>query len=245
MLCPNCRRETEAGFFCHVCDAYVTNPSVGSNAGIPRRLGAQILDIATRWVVLAVIGVGSCAMGSVGIGVGVRAPRQPDLILGAGTFLTSFLLAFMAYVTFLLWFLAQGQTPGKWLVGIRVTDKSEGNRPGLARMLIRETIGKFVSGFVFRLGYLRAIWDRETRAWHDKIAGIFVTRQPAVVLTTQTATVAPSGAEAATVSPDRPMLPAGGVPTKLTSALGVQRSSYDARPGSSFCTNCGERFAST
>jgi uncharacterized RDD family membrane protein YckC len=41
-------------------------------------------------------------------------------------------------------------------------------------MLVRETVGKIISGFFLALGYFWAIFDRDSQAWHDKIAGTTV-----------------------------------------------------------------------
>jgi len=41
-------------------------------------------------------------------------------------------------------------------------------------MLLRETLGKWVSGWFLGLGWFWAIWDRDAQAWHDKIAGTVV-----------------------------------------------------------------------
>lgn len=45
-------------------------------------------------------------------------------------------------------------------------------------MLLREVIGKWVSGLVFGLGYFWAIWDKDGQTWHDKIAGTVVVKRP-------------------------------------------------------------------
>jgi uncharacterized RDD family membrane protein YckC len=41
-------------------------------------------------------------------------------------------------------------------------------------MVLRESFGKTLSGIFFGLGYLWALWDRDSQAWHDKIAGTLV-----------------------------------------------------------------------
>lgn len=69
-----------------------------------------------------------------------------------------------------------GQTVGKKLLGIRVVaiDGSRLNwRKGIFRYL-----GAFVSAFAFLLGYLWCIWDPHKQAWHDKVAGTCVVRDP-------------------------------------------------------------------
>jgi uncharacterized RDD family membrane protein YckC len=66
-----------------------------------------------------------------------------------------------------------GQTIGKKVLGIRVYDFRQGGSIGYGRGLLRQ-IGKYISGFVFGLGYLWMLWDKEKQTWHDKIAGSVV-----------------------------------------------------------------------
>ena len=168
MICPNCSQETAPALFCHACDAYLPNPKMGVKASVARRFGALLLDSIAVWVFFFAIFLLSA-------GLGASAGRSD---IGAGAFLVTFFWASVAYVVFALWFLSKGKTPGKWLVGIRAADKRQGSLPGLGRMLVRETIGKFLSGLFFGLGYFWAIFDKDAQAWHDKIAGTVVTRQP-------------------------------------------------------------------
>jgi uncharacterized RDD family membrane protein YckC len=74
---------------------------------------------------------------------------------------------------------ASGQTPGKWVMGIRVVALG-GGPVGIVRCLLR-LFGYLVSalplylGFVWILGPLR-------RGWHDHLAGtqvVYVAQQPA------------------------------------------------------------------
>ena len=68
------------------------------------------------------------------------------------------------------------QTPGRRLLGIKVVNQS-GERISFWRGLLRETIGKAVSGIFVYLGYITAAFDSRKQAWHDKIAGTFVVRR--------------------------------------------------------------------
>lgn len=63
----------------------------------------------------------------------------------------------------------QGQTPGKMFMGIRVvrTD-GEGLGPGLAFLRF---IGYGLSLIPLGLGFIRAAFARDARAWHDQLAG--------------------------------------------------------------------------
>lgn len=60
-----------------------------------------------------------------------------------------------------------GQTPGKWLLGIRVRAIGGGPLP-LRRALVR-WFGYLVSGLPFYLGFLWILGPRR-RAWHDHLA---------------------------------------------------------------------------
>lgn len=65
-----------------------------------------------------------------------------------------------------------GQTPGKMMLGLRAVKKN-GARFRLADALLRNVIGYTLSG-MFLLGYLWALFDRESQTWHDKLAGTVV-----------------------------------------------------------------------
>ena len=216
MLCPNCHRETEPSLFCHLCDAYMPNPAVGARAGVARRFAAQLLDAVAVWAIVLVVVIIAVIVGG--------ATQSAGLILGA------LFGSFIGYIVFALWFLAQGRTPGKWLAGIRVVDKQNGSLPGLGRMLVRETIGKFASGLIFGLGYFWAIFDKDTQAWHDKIAGTAVVRQAVPAIAAPPAVYAVQAAAVGAVSPPPP---AG---TRFCTHCGAALNAAHQ-----FCQSCGAR----
>jgi uncharacterized RDD family membrane protein YckC len=179
MICPNCHNETDAAsLFCHVCDTYRPDPGAGRKANVAIRWLAHTLDLVTFAAIFMTIGLVSCAL--VGIGASGASPGGSDAQnmasagLGAAMGFGTFFLAFGGYIVLLLMFLAKGKTPGKAMLGLRVVDKRNGHFPGLPRMLLREIPGKILSGLVFALGYFWAIFDRDSQAWHDKIAGTVV-----------------------------------------------------------------------
>lgn len=65
-----------------------------------------------------------------------------------------------------------GQTPGKMMLGLRAVKKN-GARFTFVDALLRNVIGYTLSG-MFLLGYLWALFDRESQTWHDKLAGTVV-----------------------------------------------------------------------
>lgn len=167
MICPKCKFETGPSFFCDACGIYLFDPSAGTKAGVVRRLTALLLDGILVCIMFFGILILSILAGAAG--------RES----GAVMLLATFFLTVVAYTVVSLWFLSQGTTPGKWLVGIRAVDKNNGSVPTLGRMLVREIIGKFLSGLSLGLGYFWVLWDRDAQAWHDKVAGTVVVFAPA------------------------------------------------------------------
>ncbi len=94
-------------------------------------------------------------------------------IFGGGAIIVAYILGVLYYV---LLTTMRGQTLGKMALGIQVIDR-RGNIPSLGTVLLREIVGKFLSGLVLYLGYVWAGWDREKRGWHDHIASTYVIRK--------------------------------------------------------------------
>lgn len=83
-----------------------------------------------------------------------------------------FLIPLIYYVFFeTLW----GGTIGKLLTGIRVRRK-DGGKIGIGTSIVR-FIGRNISGLIFMLGYILALFDRKRQALHDKIANTLVIKK--------------------------------------------------------------------
>ena len=95
-----------------------------------------------------------------------------DLGDGSGAGIGVVIVTFGYYILLTAVF---GATLGKMALDIRVVDES-GRKAGFLKVLIRETIGKFVSAFVFFLGFIWILFDGKHQGWHDKIGGTFVVR---------------------------------------------------------------------
>lgn len=73
----------------------------------------------------------------------------------------------------------QGATLGKMLVGITVKSDDLGKLP-FGRVLLRETVGKLVSGIILAIGYIMAAFTQKKQALHDKFAhSVVVYKDPA------------------------------------------------------------------
>lgn len=163
MNCPSCNKEIVADkLFCNWCEVFIPNPKVGKRAGLFGRWFATVIDptiaIILFFIVASIFGGAASAISESAIFVTV-------------------VIVTLTYGVFYLWLLSKGVTPGKWLLGEQVVEKLGGCYPGFWRMVLREIVGKFVSGLFFGVGYLWAIWDKDSQAWHDKIAGTVVVRR--------------------------------------------------------------------
>ena len=81
------------------------------------------------------------------------------------------------------WTRRNGQTPGKFALGIQVV-KADGSAISDIDAVIR-AIGYQVSSLVFGLGYIWAIFDKNKQTWHDKLARTYVVRKPGARQTEQ------------------------------------------------------------
>ncbi len=80
---------------------------------------------------------------------------------------------FIGWAYFVLFTTLWQATPGKRLLGLRVTD-AQGRPPSLSRVLLREVLGRPLSVIVYGLGYAMAGMTPERRGLHDLIAGTWV-----------------------------------------------------------------------
>jgi uncharacterized RDD family membrane protein YckC len=164
MNCPDCNKEVVADkLFCTWCEAFIPKPDAGKEAGLFRRWFASAIDPILAFILYLII---AAITGGAGSAIGESASAGAIVIVTA------------AYGIIYLWLLSKGLTPGKMLLGEQVVEKLQGGNPGFWRMILRELIGKFVSGLFFGLGFFWAIWDKDSQAWHDKIAGTIVVRRP-------------------------------------------------------------------
>lgn len=65
-----------------------------------------------------------------------------------------------------------GRTPGRALLGLRVT-RTSGERLGAARGMARE-LAHYFDGLVLMLGFLWPLWDRRAQTFADKLVGSLV-----------------------------------------------------------------------
>ena len=52
--------------------------------------------------------------------------------------------------------------------------KEDGTNANFFTMLVREWIGKWISGLILSLGFLWILLDRDNQGWHDKLMSTYV-----------------------------------------------------------------------
>lgn len=95
-----------------------------------------------------------------------------------------FLTLGIGYIIWWLIVLADGQTPGKQLVGIRAV-RADGRPLGWGMTFVREfvikfliigTLSGFLFGIVFFVNYLLPLFDKDLQTIHDKVVSSVVVR---------------------------------------------------------------------
>ena len=135
-------------------------------AGVGQRLLAWLVD-----GIIAIVVIGAAFL--IGLAIG-----DAGALLG--------ILVWIVYVIVMLGLVAtRGQSPGKMALNIRIVRvivhadgsvRVDDNALGIGGMLIREIIGKFVSGLVIYLGFIWILFDSRRQGWHDKIASTYVVK---------------------------------------------------------------------
>jgi len=86
-------------------------------------------------------------------------------------------LTFILAIAYPVYFWSNsGSTPGKSLLGLRVTAVSGACPIGTSQALMR-VVGYFVNGFTFGIGFLLIAFSEDKRGLHDRLAETKVVRQ--------------------------------------------------------------------
>lgn len=80
----------------------------------------------------------------------------------------------MGYIVIGIYFWSKGTSPGKASLGMYVVNRQTLQPVGFWTMLLRETLGKFLSGLILSLGYLWILLDDNKQGWHDKLVDTLV-----------------------------------------------------------------------
>ncbi len=142
---------------------------VGAVASFWIRLGAYMLDYLLLMLPVMVLGIAAGIMGASYISQGQELPPAYTLIGMLG-----YLIAFGIWCFNAIYLQGTtGQTLGKRMCGIMVLQET-GEVLGFGRIILREIFKGTISGWVCALGFIWQAFDNEGQAWHDKVAGSYV-----------------------------------------------------------------------
>lgn len=99
-----------------------------------------------------------------GIAISILSKGRED----ADSYSTLILFIYSAIATGLY-----GKTLGKHIFRLKVVTK-EGLKPEMKKAFLRDVLGKIISLIPLSLGFFWAFFDKNTQAWHDKIAKTYV-----------------------------------------------------------------------
>ena len=165
MFCPKCGTELKEGAkFCSSCgaiveytkeaDSRITELGMGK-AGA----GARLISYFVDSIIVSVISVPVVFI---------------SVWFGYGTMLSLYILLSLIFPAgYLIYFFANGQTPGMMAMKIKLC-RTDGTYPiGYAQGFLR-WVGMQISALVFCLGFFWILIDKDKQGWHDKIADTYV-----------------------------------------------------------------------
>lgn len=130
------------------------------NASFIERAIALIIDSAILFFASLIIGF---------ILGGISGIFGNSTIAGLIIMLQVIINIFLPLAYFIFFYMKQdGQSPGKKIMKIKVVSTDENEQDlTLRQTILRESLGKFVSGILLGLGYLVMLFGY--KAWHDKL----------------------------------------------------------------------------
>lgn len=96
------------------------------------------------------------------------------LLAGTALFFLLVVIFALQFIYFGYMWSKNGQSIGMKLVNVRVVRRNNAGGLSFIRAGLRGTLGYSISGFLFGLGYIWAIFDPNKEAWHDKLFDTWV-----------------------------------------------------------------------
>ncbi len=140
-------------------------PQLQPKAGFWIRVVASLLDSFLLGVVQFVL---SLSIGLVIGMLGIATADDPSINIVIGLFGVSLSIGYAVFFTGYC-----GQTPGKMALRIKVI-RTDGSPMTYGRAVLREVLGKFISGILLCIGYIMVAFDSQKQGLHDKIADTYV-----------------------------------------------------------------------
>ncbi|HEX8034840.1 MAG TPA: RDD family protein [Ktedonobacterales bacterium] len=143
-------------------------------AGFVTRATAFIIDIVAMTVaIIVVIALSQAVLGFFTLygllGQRIVNSAQFQVIVSVAMIILGTAIAIGYPVGF--WALL-GQTPGQWLLGVRIVRVT--GKPLTVRRALLRYLGYWLSAIPLGLGFLWVLVDDRRQGWHDKLAGTYV-----------------------------------------------------------------------
>ena len=149
----------------------------GQPAGFVTRLIAFIIDRSISVaVILIVVFVADSLLKffNLNMPIGDAIEQQRPLLLiinvafliGLGIFNLFFIIGYEIF----FWVLT-GQTPGKWLLGLRVVPEDVSQDNITIWQGLKRYVGYWISAMALFMGYLVVLVNDDRRGWHDRMGG--------------------------------------------------------------------------
>lgn len=139
-------------YFCPDCLAYMANPALGSKASFLERWAAHIISAMLFFSVLTFIDY-----------------FEKDLMMQI------LIAGFYSLLTLI--FYLQAQSPGKYILHLRIIKVTTSKQADMVTVLFREWVGKLISGLPLSLGYVWSLYDPNLQTWHDKLSKTVVVKE--------------------------------------------------------------------
>ena len=110
---------------------------------------------------------------------GLTASTESSFLsfISAGLFaLLVIVLLLFQFIYFGYFWSKNGKSLGMRLLSMKVVRQNAGEELSFVRAGLRGTLGYWLSGLIFSLGYLWALVDQDRETWHDKIFDTWVVK---------------------------------------------------------------------
>lgn len=142
-----------------------------------RRVLARLVDEFGVWFLILMVFYNDL---STALGVYISEPTGSAAENAAGVTLFGYAVIFMVLQSaynIIMEASPKQATLGKMMVGAVVTVR-DGSRPGLGKIVMRNTVGRFVANVMpFYSGYVMGLFNKEKRCIHDMMSGTVVRKR--------------------------------------------------------------------
>ena len=142
-------------------------------AGFFRRFFALLIDQIAMGILAFLVSFILAA--ALGITAGAESGFV-SFLSGSAALITYVILIFFQFLYFGYFWSKSGQTVGMKLLDVKVVRQGDEAPLSFWRAAFRGTIGYYVSGLIFSLGFIWAAFDGQKEAWHDKLFDTWVVR---------------------------------------------------------------------